>query len=312
MSIILGIHKKFRKKRVYIMRKIVKKAIIYITAASMLVGVSTVAFAESKNNYDFDGDVVKNPWEEEIREDATTKDEETTTISDLEIITNQVTSPATTDETTNSETVETTKTGTDETTKSGMVETTKAGTDETTKSGTVETTKAGTDETTKSGMVETTKAGTDETTKSGTVETTKAGIVETTRNEAVETSTAKNLQTTKVPQTTKVQPITKNQQATTAPIGNVLGATKVKKATKKNIKFNKIKITFKKVKGAQKYIVEISQTKKFKKVIVRKKVKKVSVTIKRKILRNKKKLYVRIKAVGAQKWSAPKKVKIKK
>ena len=151
-----------------------------------------------------------------------------------------------------------------------------------------------------------------ETTKSGTVETTKAGIVETTRNEAVETSTAKNLQTTKVPQTTKVQPITKNQQATTAPIGNVLGATKVKKATKKNIKFNKIKITFKKVKGAQKYIVEISQTKKFKKVIARKKVKKVSVTIKRKILRNKKKLYVRIKAVGAQKWSAPKKVKIKK
>ena len=278
------------------MRKIVKKAIIYITAASMLVGVSTVAFAESKNNYDFDGDVVKNPWEEEIREDATTKDEETTTISDLEIITNQVTSPATTDETTNSETVETTKAGTDETTKSGMVE----------------TTKTGTDETTKSGMVETTKAGTDETTKSGTVETTKAGIVETTRNEAVETSTAKNLQTTKVPQTTKVQPITKNQQATTAPIGNVLGATKVKKATKKNIKFNKIKITFKKVKGAQKYIVEISQTKKFKKVIVRKKVKKVSVTIKRKILRNKKKLYVRIKAVGAQKWSAPKKVKIKK
>ena len=278
------------------MRKIVKKAIIYITAASMLVGVSTVAFAESKNNYDFDGDVVKNPWEEEIREDATTKDEETTTISDLEIITNQVTSPATTDETTNSETVETTK----------------AGTDETTKSGTVETTKTGTDETTKSGMVETTKAGTDETTKSGTVETTKAGIVETTRNEAVETSTAKNLQTTKVPQNTKVQPITKNQQATTAPIGNVLGATKVKKATKKNIKFNKIKITFKKVKGAQKYIVEISQTKKFKKVIVRKKVKKVSVTIKRKILRNKKKLYVRIKAVGAQKWSAPKKVKIKK
>ncbi len=262
------------------MRKIVKKAIIYITAASMLVGVSTVAFAESKNNYDFDGDVVKNPWEEEIREDATTKEEETTTISDLEIITNQVTSPATTDETTNLETVETTK--------------------------------AGTDETTKSGMVETTKAGTDETTKSGTVETTKAGIVETTRNEAVETSTAKNLQTTKVPQTTKVQPITKNQQATTAPIGNVLGATKVKKATKKNIKFNKIKITFKKVKGAQKYIVEISQTKKFKKVIVRKKVKKVSVTIKRKILRNKKKLYVRIKAVGAQKWSAPKKVKIKK
>ena len=278
------------------MRKIVKKAIIYITVASMLVGVSTVAFAESKNNYDFDGDVVKNPWEEEIIEDATTKDEETTTISDLEIITNQVTSPATTDETTNSETVETTK----------------AGTDETTKSGTIETTKAGTDETTKSGTVETTKAGIVETTRNEAVETTRNEAVETTRNKAVETSTAKNLQTTKVPQTTKVQPITKNQQATTAPIGNVLGATKVKKATKKNIKFNKIKITFKKVKGAQKYIVEISQTKKFKKVIVRKKVKKVSVTIKRKILRNKKKLYVRIKAVGAQKWSAPKKVKIKK
>ena len=66
MSIILGIHKKFRKKRVYIMRKIVKKAIIYITAASMLVGVSTVAFAESKNNSVLYGDFVKYEWEDEI------------------------------------------------------------------------------------------------------------------------------------------------------------------------------------------------------------------------------------------------------
>ena len=40
--------------------------------------------------------------------------------------------------------------------------------------------------------------------------------------------------------------------------------------------------------------------------------KKVRVTVKSKKLKNKKKLYVRVKAVGAKKWSKAKKIKIKK
>lgn len=91
----------------------------------------------------------------------------------------------------------------------------------------------------------------------------------------------------------------------------VLGKTKVKKATKKKAS-KKIKITFRKVKGAKKYRVQISKTKKFKKILVRKTVKKVKITIKNKKLRNKKKLYVRVKAVGAKQWSKAKKVKIRK
>lgn len=94
-------------------------------------------------------------------------------------------------------------------------------------------------------------------------------------------------------------------------VNQALGKTKIKKAFKKKTS-NKIKITFQRVKGAKKYKVQISTTKKFKKVLVRKTVKKIKVTIQSKKLRNKKKLYVRVMAVGAKKWSKPKKVKIKK
>lgn len=91
----------------------------------------------------------------------------------------------------------------------------------------------------------------------------------------------------------------------------VLKKTKVKKAVmKKGTK--KIKITFKKVAGAKKYVVQISKTKKFKKILVKKTVKKVKVTISSKKFKNKKKLYVRVRAVGAKKWSKAKRVKIKK
>ena len=97
--------------------------------------------------------------------------------------------------------------------------------------------------------------------------------------------------------------------------GNVkksLKVTKVKKATKDKLKSKKVKITFNRVKGARKYTVQFSTTKKFKKVIVRKTVKKTTVGITNKALKNKKKLYVRVRAVGAKKWSKPKKVKLKK
>lgn len=91
----------------------------------------------------------------------------------------------------------------------------------------------------------------------------------------------------------------------------VLSRTTVKKATKKKAA-KKVSVTFKKVTGAKKYQVQISTTKKFKKVLVKKTVKKVKVTITNKKLRNKKKLYVRVKAVGAKKWSKVKKVTVKK
>ena len=91
----------------------------------------------------------------------------------------------------------------------------------------------------------------------------------------------------------------------------VLSRTTVKKATKKKAA-KKVSVTFKKVTGAKKYQVQISTTKKFKKVLVKKTVKKVKVTITNRKLRNKKKLYVRVKAVGAKKWSKVKKVTVKK
>ena len=90
-----------------------------------------------------------------------------------------------------------------------------------------------------------------------------------------------------------------------------LGKTTVKKATKKK-NSKKVSLKFKKVKGAKKYQVQFSKSKKFKKIILKKTVKKTKLTIKKTVLRNKSKLYVRVKAVGSNKWSKPKKVKIKK
>lgn len=96
--------------------------------------------------------------------------------------------------------------------------------------------------------------------------------------------------------------------------------TKVKKATKKKAA-KKAKITLKKIKGASKYQIQISNAKKFKKknILVRKTVKKVKFTIKSKKLKNKKKLYIRARAVKVVdgkkyygKWSKAKKMKIKK
>lgn len=89
-----------------------------------------------------------------------------------------------------------------------------------------------------------------------------------------------------------------------------LGRTTVKSAIKKK-SAGKVKVSVKKVKGAKKYQIQIAKTKKFKKVLVNKIVKKTTVTIKNKKLKNKKKLFVRAKAVGASKWSKVKKVKIK-
>ena len=143
-----------------------------------------------------------------------------------------------------------------------------------------------------------------ETTTPADVETTTPADVETTTPADVETTTPAVAETTtQVPKTTAAPKVTTTKKT--------LGKTKVKSASKKKAA-PKVKLAFKKVKGAKKYQVQISKTKKFKKVLVKKTVKKVKLTIKSKKLKNKKKLYVRVRAVGAKKWSKPKKIKIKK
>ena len=130
--------------------------------------------------------------------------------------------------------------------------------------------------------------------------------------EAPETTTEAPETTTEAAETTTKAPVTTQAPTTTKkPAKNVLKKTKITKATRKSVKAKKIKLTFKRVKNAKKYKVEVSTSKKFKKALVRKTVKKVSVTITGKALKNKKKLYVRVRAVGAKKW-AVKQVKIKK
>lgn len=94
--------------------------------------------------------------------------------------------------------------------------------------------------------------------------------------------------------------------------------TRCKKATKK-YRNTKIKISLKKISGVSKYQIQISKSKKFKKVLVRKTVKKAKFTIKSKKIKNKKKLYVRARAIKIVnkkeyrgKWSNAKRVKVKK
>lgn len=149
--------------------------------------------------------------------------------------------------------------------------------------------------------------------------TTKEPIT-TTRNTNVPSESA--VPRTTVPQTTKpeIKTTTPTGGNATVSSGNGtdkgitnggLASTKITKATKKKASA-KVKLTFKKVAGAKKYQIQISASSKFKKILVKKTVKKVTVTINNKKLKNKKKLYARVRAVGADIWSKPKKIKIKK
>lgn len=95
------------------------------------------------------------------------------------------------------------------------------------------------------------------------------------------------------------------------------GQGKVKKATKKKLS-KKAKISLKKISGAKGYRIQISTTKKFKKILVKKTVKRVKFNISSQKIKNKKKLYVRVKAYRLNgktkvfgKWSKAKKVKVK-
>ena len=134
--------------------------------------------------------------------------------------------------------------------------------------------------------------------------------VEPATTPAVEPATTPPV-TTKAPEAKTTATVTTKAPEAKTTVATKLGTTKVTKATKKKAAA-KVSVTFKKVNRAAKYQVQISTSKKFKKVLVKKTVKKVTVTISSKKLKNKKKLYIRVKAVGADKWSKAKKIKIKK
>jgi beta-glucanase (GH16 family) len=111
----------------------------------------------------------------------------------------------------------------------------------------------------------------------------------------------------------------KNTKRETVTSRNIsVGKTVVKSATKKK-SAKKAKVILTGVKNATGYEVQISGSKSFKKILVQKKVKKVSFVISSKKLKKAKKLYVRARAyvINSQKvylgqWTKAKKVKIKK
>ena len=130
----------------------------------------------------------------------------------------------------------------------------------------------------------------------------------------VTSADATSADVTTTPKTTTakptVKPTTAKPKATTKKVS--LKQTKVTKKVTKKLSSKKVKLTFKKVKGAKKYTVQVSTSKKFKKVLYKKTVKKTKVTLSSKKFKGKKKLYVRVKAVGAKKWSKVVKIKVKK
>ena len=113
------------------------------------------------------------------------------------------------------------------------------------------------------------------------------------------------------PKVTTAKPTVKPTTAKPTTKKASLKKTKITKKITKKLSSKKVKLTFKKVKGAKKYTVQVSTSKKFKKVLYKKTVKKTKVTLSSKKLKNKKKLYVRVKAVGAKKWSKAVKIKVK-
>lgn len=98
-----------------------------------------------------------------------------------------------------------------------------------------------------------------------------------------------------------------------------VGNSKIVKTYSKNIKSKKIRLTIKRVKGAKGYQVQIVKDKKCKKKELTRKVKNTKITITSKLLKNKKKLYVRVRAYTlvkgkmiTGKWTKPKKIRINK
>jgi len=124
----------------------------------------------------------------------------------------------------------------------------------------------------------------------------------------VTSSDATSADVTTTPKATTAKPTTAKPTTKKAS----LKKTKITKKITKKLSSKKVKLTFKKVKGAKKYTVQVSTSKKFKKVLYKKTVKKTKVTLSSKKFKGKKKLYIRVKAVGAKKWSKVVKIKVKK
>ena len=123
------------------------------------------------------------------------------------------------------------------------------------------------------------------------------------------------VQTTTQPIQTTTQ--IKEQQVTTGQTVIKIGRPMVKSSTKKK-NSKEVKIKLKKVSNVTGYKVQISATKKFKKILIRKTIKKINFTIKSKKLKKEKKLYVRVRAykkvhkkIVQGKWSKIKRIKLK-
>lgn len=147
-------------------------------------------------------------------------------------------------------------------------------------------------------------------------EPTSTETSETTTVEQVETTTLVEITTTIIVDST-VELTTEATEKVTAP-----AKAKIKKVNGKKESSKKVKISLKKIKGADGYQVAIYKSKKNakknKKAMVKKIVKKRNVTIKSKKLKNKKNLFVKVRAYVLEannkklygKWSKMKKVKI--
>ncbi|MEE0716443.1 MAG: hypothetical protein UCH84_07580, partial [Eubacterium sp.] len=84
----------------------------------------------------------------------------------------------------------------------------------------------------------------------------------------VTSADATSADVTTTPKTTTAKPTTAKPKATTKKVS--LKQTKVTKKVTKKLSSKKVKLTFKKVKGAKKYTVQVSTSKKFKKVLYKK------------------------------------------
>ena len=172
--------------------------------------------------------------------------------------------------------------------------------------------------------VQTTEQQTTEaqTTEQPTTET-QTTEVQTTEQQKTEAQTTEQptteTQTTEVP-TTRVPSITDRDTTTPSSVAtkNIkLAKGKIKKAVKKATA-KKVKITFKKIRKAASYQVQICANKKFKKKnTITKRVKKTTCTFKR--LKPNKKYYVRVRAMAKSnsrnvygRWSKKTKIKLKK
>lgn len=52
------------------MNKILKKTMIYLTVATLVIGTGTTTYGATQTGYDFDGDITENPWADLFKKDT--------------------------------------------------------------------------------------------------------------------------------------------------------------------------------------------------------------------------------------------------